>query len=191
MLNLAVSKYEKIKSQNLTLWMNNLLVVYAFLIPVSGRGKTTIFVFILLLFLIRGNFKYYLSKAYNNRVVQAFLLFYLVHVIWLFGTENFTYAKLIFDDMKYLLFPLLFLSFFDERYTFRVISAFIIGMFYSEILSYFIYFDVLPYKLELFNLEIYKAYDSNNPTPFLNHVRYTVFLSFVVALLLKKAIGKK
>ncbi len=36
----------------ITLWMNHLLVVYAFLIPINGKAKTSVFFCILLLFFI-------------------------------------------------------------------------------------------------------------------------------------------
>lgn len=190
MFNLVTSKYNKLKSQNITLWMNHLLVVYSFLIPISGRGKTTVLFIILLLFLVRGNFKYYLEKAISNKVVQAMLLFFIVHIIWLIGSENTEHAKSVIDDMKYLLFPLLFLSFLDKKFFLRILTAFVIGMLYSEIVSYLIHFDILPYKLILYNIEIYEAAASNDPSPFLDHSRYAVLLSFTIALLLYNLLNK-
>jgi len=177
------SKFVSFK-QNTTLYMNHLLVVYAFLLPISQRALSTIFTLILILFIIRGNFKYYLSYSLNNKIVQACFIYFAIHILWMFGSDNIESAKSVVDDMKYLLFPILFLSFLDKTFSYRVLSAFILGMFFSEIVSYSIYFDFIPYKLEIYNYEIYEAQAATNPTPFLIHSRYNVFISIVVAILL-------
>ena len=190
MNNIITAKYNNFKSQNLTLWMNHLLVVYSFLLPISGRGKTTVFFIIFLLFLIRGDFKFYLRNVITNKIVQAMLLFFVVHIIWLLGTENTQHAKTIIDDMKYLLFPILFLSFLDKNFFLRILTAFIIGMFYSEVISYLVHFDILPYQLIVYGKELYEAASINDPSPFLDHSRYAVFLSFTIAILLYGVLNK-
>lgn len=174
----------RIFKQNYTLYMNHLLVIYAFLLPISQRALSTIFSIILILFILRGDYKYYLCKSIKNKIVQACVFFFLVHIVWLLGTDDFIFAKTIMDDMKYLLFPVIFLSFIDRSFAFRIISAFILGMLFSEIISYLIYFDILPYKFELFNFDIYKSQAIDNPTPFLDHIRYNVLLSIVVSILM-------
>ncbi len=170
--------------QKCTLYMNHLMVTYAFLLPISSRALSTIFSIILILFIVRGDYKYYLSKSISNKIVQAGILFFLVHIIWLLGTDNFSSAERILDDMKYLIYPVIFLSFLDKSFSFRVISAFILGMLTSEIISYLIYFNILPHTLDLFSFKVYKAQAINNPTPFLIHSRYNVLLSIVVSILL-------
>jgi len=173
-----------ISKGNYTLYMNHLLVVYAFLLPISERALSAIFSIILILFIVRGEYKYYLKNAIKNKILQACLLFFLVHIIWLFGTDDFDYAKTIIDDMKYLLFPIIFLSFVDKSFSIRIISAFILGMLFSEVLSYLIYFDVFPHMFELFDYQVYKTHSIGNPTPFLAHTRYNVLLSIVIAILM-------
>jgi len=173
-----------INKVNYTLYMNHLLVVYAFLLPISERALSAIFSIILIFFIVRGDYKYYLRSAIKNKILQACLLFFLVHIIWLFGTEDFDYAKTIIDDMKYLLYPIIFLSFVDKSFSIRIISAFILGMLFSEVLSYLIYFDVFPYMFELFDHRVYKAHSLGNPTPFLAHTRYNVLLSIVISILM-------
>lgn len=173
-----------IKSINYTLYLNHLLVMYAFLLPVSSRGRSTIFFIMMLLFILRGNYSHHLKLSFQNRIVQACLLFLLVHFIWLIGTDNFHNAKSIIDDMRYLIFPLFFLSFLDKRFGFRIIVAFIIGILFSEIISYLIYFKVIPYKFYLASIEIYKAPGVDDPTPFLDHSRYSVLLSIAIGIFL-------
>ncbi len=167
-----------------TLYMNHLLVIYAFLIPISNRAKSSIFILIILLFFIRGKYIYYLKESFSNKIVQAFLLFFLVHIIWLLGSNDLDRGLSVIDEMKYLIFPLVFFSFVDKQFSMKIIYGFIFGMLYSEILAYFIYFDILPNKLILFGFEIYETQALNNPTPFLDHSRYNVLISISVAILL-------
>lgn len=174
----------------LTLWLNHLLVIYAFLIPVHNKAKTSVFFVMLLLFLYRMNFVKYLKDALSNKIVQAFIIFYLV---WLFGflyTENLTFAKDSISKAKYLLFPLFFLSFLDKRFSYRVMSAFILGMLFSELISYAIRFEFLPHVLYVQSYEIYTAL-IHDPSPFFKHTDHNIGLAIVVALLLYQLLNKK
>ena len=64
----------------LTLWLNNLLVVYAFLLPISQTIKATVFSFMVILFIIRGDILKYIKSALSNNVVRAFLYIFLAYV---------------------------------------------------------------------------------------------------------------
>ncbi len=174
----------------ITLWLNHLLVVYAFLIPIHNKSKGSLFFVMLILFLYRMNFMKYLKDALSNKIVQAFIAFYL---IWLFGfiySDNLIYAKDSISKAKFLLFPLLFLSFLDKRFTFRVVSAFVLGMLFSELVSYGIRFELLPHALYIQSYEIYKTVLSD-PSPFFKHTDHNVGLAIVVALLLYQLLNKK
>ena len=187
---------DKIKSfhifQNqLTLWMNHLLVVYAFLIPISKRGTDAVFFAILIFFVLRGNFKFYLKDIFSNKIINSFILFFLVHILWLFGTENYSSAMEIIKNIRPFLYPIIFLSFLDKKFAFKILTAFMLSMFYSEALSYLIHFNIMPHHMELFGKEIYTALGVNEPSPFLRHSRYTVLLSITIAILLYNLINLK
>ena len=81
----------------LTLWMNNLTVLYAFFLPISGSVKSKIFVLIILLFVLRGNVK----ATFANPVVRAFLYFFLLYVVWLVGTDHWHDAGEMIKRVKY------------------------------------------------------------------------------------------
>jgi O-antigen ligase len=174
------------KKDNLTLWMNNFLVVYAFLLPISQTIKATIFSFILILFLLRGDVVKHIKDAFTNKVLRAFLYFFLIYVVGMVWTENIAEG---FDDInkiKYGLYLILFYTFVDGRYINKVITAFILGMLVSELTSYGIIFEFLPWKLELGGILFYQAYNAHDPSPFLHHIHYGVALAFVVILLGQK-----
>ena len=170
--------------------MNHLLVIYAFLLPISSKAKSQVLIVILLLFLFRRNFWLYLKPSISNPIVQAFIMFFLLYVLWLFGTENLQYANRMISQIKYALLPLLFLSFLDKKFSTYIISAFILGMLYSEIFSYLINFNILPWTVSLFDINIYQAYLKNDPSPFLHHSHYAAALALTVALLANQLLTK-
>lgn len=179
-----LNKLKYATSINYNLYLNHLLVVYSFLLPISGRAKSSIFLLILVVFILRGKYFHYIKIAFSNKICQAFVLFFLVHIIWLVGMDNFAIARNVIDDMKYLLFSIIFLSFLDKDFSLRIITAFTFGMFYSEVISYLIHFEIIPHELNLFKYNIYSSPGTFDPTPFLDHSRYTVLLSLVISLFL-------
>jgi len=175
----------------LTLYMNYLAVTYAFVLPITWKGKSTIFIFILLLFFARRNFIYYLKESFANPIVKAFLLYLLVHFLWLFGTENFDQAKKMIDYAKFAIIPLVFLTFLTKEFAHKVIAGFVSGIFLSELLSYLVRFQFFPPKLDLFTKNLYTISDINNPTPFLYHMHYTVSLSIVIAFFVIQLLNRE
>jgi len=189
-INKITNRYLELKN-NSTLLANHLLVVYAFVAPMYNRAISFIIFLLLILFLIRGDYKKYLLEALSNKIVQALILFVIVNYIWQIGTDDTKMASIILANMKYYLYPILILSFVDRKFILRIIYAFILGMLSSEALSYLIHFDILPYKLVLFDKLIYMAQDRSNPTPFLNHYFYNTLLSIVVSILLYNLLVNK
>ena len=162
--------------------MNHLLVAYAFLLPISKTGNTAVILAIVLLFISRRNFSFYLKPSIGNPVVQAFLLVLLIHIVWLLGTTDFSMAGKMINIYKFAVLPLLLLSFIDQRFGVRIVTAFMLGMLYSEILSYLINFDILPWRMVVFGKEIYESYNISDPSPFLHRARYATALSITIAL---------
>ena len=175
----------------LTLWMNNLLVVYAFLLPISQTIKATVFVFILLLFFIRGNIFAYLQESLSNKVVRSFLYLFLIYVIGMLWTEDIDSGISAINSIKYGLYLIVFYSFIDGRYIDKVISAFILGMLVSELTSYGMLLGVMPWKLQFDKIIFYATQSVGDPSPFLNHIHYGVALAFVVILIGQKIIFNK
>ena len=167
----------------LTLWMNHLLVIYTFLIPIHNKSKSSIFFVLLILFLYRMNFVKYLKQALSNKIVQAFLIFYFIHLLGFLYTENIDFAKSTMDKVKYVLFPLFFLSFLDKRFSLRIIMAFIFGVLLSVSISYLIYFNLIPNILLIGGYEIYEAIGIT-ATPFFNHLDHKIGIVIAVSFLL-------
>ncbi|MGB5919235.1 O-antigen ligase family protein [Arcobacter sp.] len=174
----------------ITLWLNHLLVLYTFLIPINNNAKSSMFSVMLVLFLYRRDYKFYLKEAFSNKIVQAFLIFYFINALGMLYTDNIAFGKSHMDKAKYLLLPLMFLSFLDKRFAYRVISAFILGMFCAEITSYLISFSIIPPIFHIGDYEIYKT-TIFSPAPFYNHIRHNYGLAIVVSYLLYQLLNKE
>ncbi|RXK01313.1 polymerase [Arcobacter sp. CECT 8986] len=189
MTNILKAPSQNVKDK-ITLWLNHLLVLYAFLIPINNNAKSSLFFTMLVLFLYRRDYWFYLKDAFSNRIVQAFLIFYLINAFGMLYTENITFGKAHMDKAKYLLFPLMFLSFLDVRFAFRIIGAFVLGMFFTELISYAINFSLLPTSFYIGKYEIYET-TLFSPAPFYNHIRHNYGLAIVISYLLYQFLNKK
>lgn len=165
----------------LELWANHLIVIFAFSMPIIISTRRSALFIIALLFLIRGNFKQNLRATLRNPVVFAFTAYFLVHVIWLLGTDDWMNAKKTIHDAMFLLYPLLFVSFIDKRFIPRMLGAFFLGMFVSELLSYGIFFEIVPPM----------PHDGSqgtpaDPTPIYHHTHYGFMLAVTLTLILQR-----
>lgn len=172
-----------ISKDNLTLWMNNLIVVYAFFIPIDSSITSRIFIAVLVLLVMRGNIIVSLREAWNNAVIRAFAYMIGVYLVWMIGSDNFKEAMASFKHIKGALYIFVFFIIIDARYRDKIIGAFILGMIVSETLSYMIFFRIIPLEFLIAGEHIYKAYGVGDPTPFLHHLHYGILLAFTAILL--------
>jgi len=185
MKQLLINKFTLIRNDkdNLTLWMNNLLVLYAFMLPISQTIKATLFTFIVILFALRGELVKILKETWDNKVVRAFVYFFFIYLIGLLWSEDIKEGLYAVKSIKYGLYLIIFYSVVDGRYINRVVTAFILGMFISELTSYGIMLGVMPWRLEFNNILFYAAPSLSDPSPFLNHIHYGVALALAVILI--------
>ena len=172
----------------LTLWMNNLFVLYAFLIPISQTIKSTVFTAIVILFIFRGNVIFYIKEAFKNKVVQAFVYLFVAYLIGMLWSENIKEGLYWVKSIKYGLYLVVFYAFVDGRYINKVLSAFIFGMLVSELTSYGMLLGIMPWSLDIGKIHFYAAYAIGDPSPFLHHIHYGVLLVFVVMLLSQRIV---
>ena len=79
----------KIREENFNvILLNNFMIIYSISLLLSYRISGTIFYIMLFIFLINKNFKNFFLESLNNRVIQAFLLYFLLHFLWVIGSEN-------------------------------------------------------------------------------------------------------
>lgn len=165
-----------LKNKTLNDYINYIFVLYAFLVPISraGIGVTTGLLFILWLF--TDDFKQKISYLKSNNVVRYLTFFITFGLLSLLWTDDVGSGINYLRRFWYLLPILVIATSIKKEYIPYAISAFLAGMFLSEVLSYGLFF-------ELWTLSHGSASD---PSPFMNHLQYSMFLAFASLLLLNR-----
>jgi len=181
MMSTGLSKAKHFLQEYNTHLANHIIVIIAFFMPISGSVRSSgIFILLFLLFFKKDLFVTF-KEVIKNRVIQAFLLYWLMNFVWvLFSIDpnlSYEYAK----KLDYFYFPLLFLLYLDKAYLYRILSAFILGMLLSELLSYGLALSLIEYVP--YGIRHQSALD---PSPFIYHMGYGFVLTFTVALLLQR-----
>ena len=164
-----------------------LLVFLAFLLPLTVFGANLIIVLIVLIWLFSGNYKLKYRKIMSSKFLIASGLFYLLHVVGLIWTSDLRWGFEILHKMWYfiLLLPVLY-TIVQKKYIKYYISAFLVAMSFSELVSYLIWFEIVP---------PFKMASVANPVPFMSHVSYNPILAFAIYIVgheifLNKDLGK-
>mgnify|MGYP001309794849 CR=1 FL=1 len=153
-----------------------LLIILAFLIPLTVFGVNLIIVIICILWLISGNYKSKFNLIVNSKVLISSFIFFLLHVIGLIWTEDLDWGLHIVHKMWYflLLYPILY-TLTKKEYIKYYISAFLLAILLTEAASYLIWFELI---------EPFKNATIQNPTPFMSHISYNPILAFAIYLVL-------
>lgn len=128
------------------------------------------------MWLFDKNLKERFLTLLNIKVIVALFAFIGVLFLSLIWSTNLEEGLYTIRRYWYLLIILPFVSYIKASDISKIISAFLIGMIISEIISYGIFFELWSTKYS----------SPNSPTPFMNHLQYSMFLAFVSLLLLNK-----
>ncbi len=167
-------------------YANHLIVIFAFSVPTLVSVRRVSITLIILLFLIRGQIIRRMITVMRDPLVASFAIYFIVHVLWLFGSDEIVTAKKAVHDASFLLFVPLFASFLDKKYIKRVAAAFVLGMVFSAVISYGMFFGMPPSWLHNGTMGT-----ASNPTPLWHHVHYGYMLATASALILYKLLGSK
>ena len=121
-----------------------------------------------------------LIYIFQQKVVLVFMAFIAMHLLSLLWSEHAVNgAQTISRMIRYIFLPMIiYASVMKESSVKYIITAFILGMFVNEIISYLIYFD-------LYETEFSKNY--RWPVGFINHIPYSVLVAFTAILILFQA----
>ena len=153
-----------------------LFLLLAFSLPLSRAAISLFVLLIIFVWFIEGNFREKFRKIYENKALLVLIAFVIYMDITLLWSHNVTLKVFASVDYHYLLFIPMSYTILKREWTDKILTAFIFGMLASEIVSYGIYF----------KLWTYKHVSSADPTPFMSHVWYSMFLSFTSILLLSR-----
>lgn len=151
-----------------------LLIVLAFILPISVAATNLLIACIVLLWLGRGTFKDDYNELKTNKVVIAVVVFYSLHVLGLLWTEDLEWGiHILKKETKFLVLPILMLFVRYEQIKYYIIS-FLLAMVLSVLLSYGIWFEFIIN---------FKSATSLNPTPFMSHISYNPILALIIYIL--------
>ena len=157
-----------------------LLILLAFLMPLTVFGANLIIVIIVTLWLFSGDYRSKYQQIVSNKLLIASVIFFSLHVIGLIWTEDIIWGFEIVHKMWYflLLFPVLF-TIMQKEYIRYVVFAFLVSIGITEILSYLVWFEIVP---------PFKNAVVSNPTPFMSHISYNPILAFAILAIAKNKI---
>ena len=160
-----------------------LLIILAFLMPLTVFGGNLIIVIICVLWLFSGNYKSKFDQIINNKLMLASIVFFCIHLVGLLWTEDLIWGLDIVHKMWYFigLFPILY-TIVRKDYISHYISAFILAISITEVCSYLVWFEVI---------EPFKNATISNPTPFMSHISYNPILAFAIYFVLHEIFFNK
>ena len=168
--------FPELKEQYLDKTYQYLLVLLAFLIPLTVFGANLIIVIICLIWLFSGEYHNKLKRIFSSKILISSIIFFSIHLIGLIWTQDIMWGLEIIHKMWYflLLFPILF-TIVKRKYIKTYIYSFLLAIALTEIFSFLIWFEVIqPFK----NATI------SNPTPFMSHISYNPILAFSTYIVL-------
>mgnify|MGYP000571913692 CR=1 FL=1 len=160
-----------------------LLIILAFLMPLTVFGANLIIVIICVLWLFSGDYASKFNQIINNKLMIASILFFFIHVVGLIWTEDLLWGFHIVHKMWYFigLFPILY-TIVRKDYISRYMSAFLLAISITEVCSYLVWFEII---------EPFKNATVANPTPFMSHISYNPILAFAIYLVLHEIFFNK
>lgn len=178
---MQLSDYLRIRSVNYGMVLNYFIVLYAFCLPISRAGVSFSIIVLMLFWLLEGDFKRKYQEIKNSYFILSISIFILYSVVAILWSDDKLFAM---DYVKkyyhFLLIPVILTS-LKREYIERVFSAFLLGMLISEITSYGIFFEIWTIKGVL----------PTDPSPFMSHINYSIYLAFTIYILAHKLIYTK
>ena len=157
-------------------YLNYAAIVYALLLPLSRAGVSIFTALLILLWILEGNFQEKIKLLFNNKVVIAIMAFLCINFISLFWSDDVVSSLNYIRTYWYMLPMIALFTSLKKEYISKVLTAFIFGMFISEIIAYGVFFEIWEFK----------NVTPENPTPFMHHIEYSIFLAFSALVLLSR-----
>lgn len=151
-------------------------VVFAFSMPLS-RAAISFFVILLpLMWILEGNYSKKYLQIKSNKVLLSVIGFIVFSCFSFFFSTNTELALNILRLNSYFILIFVIATSINKKNIHSILSAFLCGMFISEVIAYGVFFELWEFK----NATV------ENPTPFMRHIEYSVFLAFTSILLLNR-----
>ncbi len=154
--------------------LNYLFIGLAFSLPVSKAGVSLFEILIILVWAIEGNWKVRFQEYSSSKVIMTLFMFISLLIISLFWAKDLLEGIAYIGKYWHFLIILVLFTELKKEYIPVLISSFLSGVFLCEVVSYGIFFEIWKYKDVL----------PTDPSPFMDHISYSVFLAFTAMILL-------
>lgn len=172
--------YENFKSKlNYSKVYLYLIVTFAFTMPLS-RAAISFFVIVLpIVWFIEGDFKRKFEQIKSSNILVIILILYGMVILSVVLSENTDTALKFLRLYSYWIVIFVVATSLNKEHTRNVITAFLLGMFISEVIAYGVFFDIWQFGNAT----------KQTPSPFMMHIDYSVFLAFTSILLFNRLIS--
>lgn len=156
-------------------------LAFAFILSLSRAGISFFLLWFFFLFLLQNNLKQQWDVIKTNKTLQAiglFLAFAAASIFWSSNTHEALNQIRLYG--YWFLIPILAVS-LKKEWLPDIITAFLLGMFVNEILMYGIFFDFWQIN----------GHTHTDPTPFMNHIQYSILLATTAIILLNRLLSTR
>lgn len=169
------------KSINTTQLFYYSSLLFAFTLPLSRAAVSFFVLWFVVLFIVQNDYRNTWNQLKNSRAFQAmglFIAFIFLSALWSSDTHETLRQMRLYS--YWIVIPILAVN-LKKEWLPNIITAFLGGMFISEILAYGIYF-------ELWSIN---GRTPDYPTPFMTHIHYSVFLATTAVILFSRLLSQR
>ena len=151
-------------------------LLFAFIAPLSRAGISISMALLFIIWIIEGDFVRKYKQIVSNKILLSLVLFILYSIISLLWTNDMDIGIARSLKTFYLFTAVVIATSLKKEYINNIITAFLSGMFISEMIAYGVFFELWTFK----NATVI------NPSPFMMHIDYSVYLATTSILLLNR-----
>ena len=167
-----------LKNLSYTKLINITFILYAFSIPLSRAGISLFSILLILFWLLEGDFKRKFLQIKNNNFLFTGILFLGYIILTTLWSDNLVEVWEHFKRTWYYLVMLVIFTSVKQEFTEKAIIAFLSAIFISVLISYGMAMELI----------VNKHGTSADPTPFMNHLEYSILLAMASLISLKEAL---
>lgn len=158
---------------------NYFLIGYAFFLPLSPKIASKMLIPTILCLLLSGQIKERFLYIIKDRIIQSIILMYTVYVLWTLGSNHLDTAFYELNKLfKLFSIMILIALIIKKEFTFNIIQGILLAMFFSELLSYGMYFQIATPFIQMM------VGDRSDNVPFLmNYTQHSTIISIVMGFL--------
>ncbi len=155
-------------------------LLFAFLLPLARQMNKYFIMLFCIMLLLQGDYKKHYLKLKDSPLARSILLlagFATLSMLW--STEDYTTYKYVKYYWQWIAIFVIAIN-VKTNQIHHIITAFLLGMFISELLAYGMFFEFWQIR----------GHGKEYPSPFMFHISYSVFLAFSAMILLNRVLSQ-